>query len=64
MMFLLKKLLLLKQLLHDYMQSIRMQILLQSINETGAYDNEIEAQLKAAVEDFKRTAVGKVIRSL
>ncbi|MFC3908199.1 F0F1 ATP synthase subunit alpha [Legionella dresdenensis] len=29
--------------------------LLNKINETGAYDNEIEAQLKAAVEDFKRT---------
>jgi F-type H+-transporting ATPase subunit alpha len=29
--------------------------LLQKINETGAYDDRIEAQLKSAVEDFKRT---------
>jgi F-type H+-transporting ATPase subunit alpha len=29
---------------------------MQSINEAGAYDNDIEAQLKKAVEDFKRTA--------
>jgi len=29
--------------------------LINKINETGGYDNEIEAQLKAAVEDFKRT---------
>ncbi|MGQ3890854.1 F0F1 ATP synthase subunit alpha [Legionella sp. CNM-4043-24] len=29
--------------------------LVNKINEAGAYDNEIEAQLKAAVEEFKRT---------
>ncbi len=29
--------------------------LLKKINETGAYDDAIEAQLKAAVDDFKRT---------
>ncbi len=29
--------------------------LLQKINEAGAYDNEIESQLKAAVEEFKRS---------
>lgn len=29
--------------------------LIKKINETGAYDNEIETELKAAVEDFKRT---------
>ena len=29
--------------------------LLQKINETGAYDDEIESQLKAAVEEFKHS---------
>ncbi|MCP0914883.1 MULTISPECIES: F0F1 ATP synthase subunit alpha [Legionella] len=29
--------------------------LMQKINETGAYDGEIESQLKDAVEEFKRT---------
>jgi len=29
--------------------------LVNKINEAGAYDNEIEAQIKAAVEEFKRT---------
>jgi F-type H+-transporting ATPase subunit alpha len=29
--------------------------LMHKINEAGAYDSEIEAQLKAAVEEFKRT---------
>ncbi|SNV57482.1 ATP synthase F1 subunit alpha [Legionella lansingensis] len=40
--------------IHGYMKASHA-ALLQKINETGAYDNEIEAQLKAAVEEFKRT---------
>ena len=41
--------------LHDYMRSTHAP-LLQKINEAGAYDNDIEAELKKAVEEFKRTA--------
>lgn len=41
--------------LHDYMRTTQA-ALMHSINEAGAYDNDIEAQLKKAVEDFKRTA--------
>lgn len=41
--------------LHDYFRSSHA-ALMQKLNETGAYDNEIEAQIKKAVEDFKRTA--------
>jgi F-type H+-transporting ATPase subunit alpha len=40
--------------LHRYMKTSQT-ALLQKINDTGAYDKEIESQLKAAVEDFKRT---------
>ncbi len=40
--------------LHDYMRASQAK-LLQKINETGAYDDEIETQLKAAVEEFKQT---------
>ena len=29
--------------------------LMNKINEAGAYDDEIESQLKAAVSEFKRT---------
>jgi F-type H+-transporting ATPase subunit alpha len=29
--------------------------LIQRINETGAYDDEMESQLRAAVEEYKRT---------
>jgi F-type H+-transporting ATPase subunit alpha len=39
----------------DYMHTNHAE-LMHSINETGAYDNDIEASLKKAVEDFKRTA--------
>jgi F-type H+-transporting ATPase subunit alpha len=39
----------------DYMRTSHA-ALMQSINEAGAYDNDIEAKLKKAVEDFKRTA--------
>jgi F-type H+-transporting ATPase subunit alpha len=39
----------------DYMRSSHA-TLMQSIDEAGAYDNDIEAKLKQAVEDFKRTA--------
>jgi F-type H+-transporting ATPase subunit alpha len=41
--------------LHDYMRSTHA-ALLKSINAAGGYDNEIEAQLSKAVEEFKRTA--------
>jgi F-type H+-transporting ATPase subunit alpha len=41
--------------LHDYMRSSHA-ALLQKINEAGAYDNDIEAQLAKVVEEFKRTA--------
>lgn len=41
--------------LHDYMRSSHAS-LLNTINEGGGYDNDIEAQLKKAVEEFKRTA--------
>jgi F-type H+-transporting ATPase subunit alpha len=40
--------------LHAFMNSNYAQ-LLQHINETGAYDQEIESQLKSAVESFKQT---------
>ncbi|MDX1836253.1 F0F1 ATP synthase subunit alpha [Legionella taurinensis] len=40
--------------LQGYMQSSHAS-LLHKINETGAYDADIEAQLKAAVEEFKNT---------
>lgn len=40
--------------IRDYMHSSHA-ALLQKINETGAYNDEIEAELRAAVEDFKRT---------
>lgn len=40
--------------LHDYLRSTHA-ALLQTINETGAYDNDIEAKIKKAVEEFKRT---------
>lgn len=40
--------------LHDYMRSTHA-ALLHAINEAGAYDNEIEAKLKKAVEEFKNT---------
>jgi F-type H+-transporting ATPase subunit alpha len=30
--------------------------LLDSINESGAYDDDVEAQMKAAIEDFKATS--------
>lgn len=40
--------------LHDYMHANHAQ-LMQQINDTGAYDDAIEAKLKAAVEDFKAT---------
>lgn len=40
--------------LHDYMHASYAN-LLHKINETGNYDNEIEGQLKAAVEEFKRS---------
>jgi F-type H+-transporting ATPase subunit alpha len=39
----------------DYMRTSHAEFM-RSINETGAYDNDIEAKLKKAVEDFKRTA--------
>ena len=41
--------------LHDYMRTTHA-ALMHTINEAGAYDNDIEAKLKQAVEDFKRTA--------
>ena len=41
--------------LHDYLRSSHV-ALLQKINEAGSYDNDIEAQLKKAVEEFKRTS--------
>ena len=41
--------------LHDYMRNSHA-ALLHEINEAGAYDNDIEAKLKKAVEEFKRTA--------
>ncbi|KTD19562.1 F0F1 ATP synthase subunit alpha [Legionella londiniensis] len=40
--------------LRDYMHSTH-ESLLQTINESGAYNEEIEAKLREAVEDFKRT---------
>jgi F-type H+/Na+-transporting ATPase subunit alpha len=40
--------------LHEYMR-VSHAPLLQKINEAGAYDGEIESQLKAAVEEFKRS---------
>ncbi len=40
--------------LHSYMRASHA-ALLQKINEAGAYDGEIEAQLKTAVEEFKRS---------
>ena len=46
--------------LHDYMRSTHA-ALLHAINEAGAYDNEIEAKLTKAVEEFKRTGVGNSI---
>ena len=39
----------------DYMRSTEAP-LMKTINEAGAYDNAIEAKLKHAVEEFKRTA--------
>ena len=41
--------------LHDYMRSSHA-ALLHTINEAGSYDNDIEANIKTAVEEFKRTA--------
>jgi len=40
--------------LQDYMHSSNAS-LMHKINEAGAYDDEIDAQLKKAVEEFKRT---------
>lgn len=40
--------------LRGYMQSSHM-ALLEKINQTGSYDEAIESQLSAAIEDFKRT---------
>lgn len=40
--------------LHDYMRSSHKK-LLNKINKSGAYDEEIEGELKAAVEEFKET---------
>lgn len=40
--------------LHDYMAS-NYEKLMAKVNESGAYDADIDAELKAAVEDFKRT---------
>ncbi len=40
--------------LHGYMHSAQA-ALMHKINESGGYDDAIEAQLKAAVEEFKRT---------
>lgn len=40
--------------LHDYFRRSHA-ALLQEINESGAYDNEIEAKIKKGIEDFKRT---------
>lgn len=40
--------------LQGYMQSSHAS-LMHKINEAGAYDADIEAQLKAAVEEFKNT---------
>ncbi len=40
--------------LHGYMHASHA-LLLNKINESGAYDNEIESQLKVAVDEFKRT---------
>ncbi|MDF1758457.1 MAG: F0F1 ATP synthase subunit alpha [Legionellaceae bacterium] len=40
--------------LHGYMQSLHAD-LLAKINETGAYNDEIDAQLKAVLEEFKQT---------
>jgi F-type H+-transporting ATPase subunit alpha len=40
--------------LHDHMRSSYAS-LMDSINQTGAYDNDIEAKIKHAVEDFKQT---------
>ena len=41
--------------LHDYMRSSQA-ALVAKINEAGAYDGDIEAQLMKAVDEFKRTA--------
>ena len=41
--------------LHGYLHSSHA-ALLKKINEAGGYDNDIEASIKKAVEDFKRTA--------
>ena len=38
----------------NYMRASHLS-LMQKISDTGAYDNEIETQLKAAVEEFKRS---------
>jgi len=40
--------------LHSYMRASQ-QTLLDKINETGDYNNEIESALRAAIEDFKTT---------
>lgn len=40
--------------LRDFMQSSHA-ALMQKINDTGTYDEAIESELKAAVEDFKQT---------
>lgn len=40
--------------IHAYMRASH-SALLNKINEAGAYDNEIESQLKLAVEEFKRS---------
>jgi len=41
--------------LHDFLRNSHAD-LLQKINEAGGYDNDIEADIKQAVEEFKRTA--------
>ena len=40
--------------LHSHMHA-NYAALLEKINQNGAYDSEIEAELKEAVEEFKRT---------
>jgi F-type H+-transporting ATPase subunit alpha len=41
--------------LRDFMHNSHT-ALMQKINTTGAYDNDIESQLKTAIDDFKRTS--------
>jgi len=51
----LKKVVAFEQALHDYMRA-NCADLMQKINESGDYDDEIEAGLRKAVEDFKATS--------